>query len=45
MSEQGKDEMGNPVNRFANDGAVSALSFFRATGWPVYRVKTKLDNM
>lgn len=39
MSAQEKDREGNAINRFANDGAVSSLCFFRANGWPVYRLR------
>ncbi|KPM37738.1 hypothetical protein AK830_g8828 [Neonectria ditissima] len=42
MTFKDKDATGNFVNRFANDGKVSPLVFFQATGIPVYRLKTQL---
>lgn len=37
----GRDSDGNYLNRFANNGKVSALFFFEATGVPVYRLMTE----
>ncbi len=42
MSLTDKDADGNFLNRLANEGRVSALSFIQASGFPVYRLKTQL---
>ncbi|CVL08874.1 uncharacterized protein FPRN_14657 [Fusarium proliferatum] len=42
MTTNEEDAVGNPLNRFADDGLLSPLAFFVATGIPVYRLKTQL---
>ncbi|KAF5670263.1 DNA helicase [Fusarium circinatum] len=42
MTTNEEDAAGNPLNRFAEDGLLSPLAFFVATGIPVYRLKTQL---
>ncbi|KAK4039344.1 DNA helicase [Parachaetomium inaequale] len=37
-----KDAEGNFYNRLANDGAISPLTFFTASGLPVYRLRAQL---
>ncbi|KAL7892380.1 P-loop containing nucleoside triphosphate hydrolase protein [Trichoderma sp. SZMC 28014] len=36
------DSDGNHLNRFGGDARISALEFFRASGWPVFRLRTQL---
>ncbi|PNP57213.1 hypothetical protein THARTR1_02743 [Trichoderma harzianum] len=40
--EDEKDEDGHHRNRLGADGTLSALEFFRASGWPIYRLRTQL---
>ncbi|KAL7943377.1 AAA domain-containing protein [Trichoderma barbatum] len=42
MSFEQKDDQGYCINRFHQDGKVSALLFFKMTGWPVFRLRTQL---
>jgi hypothetical protein len=37
-----KDFDGNYLNRFGEDGKISALAFLQVSGFPVYRLKTQL---
>ncbi|KAL7914318.1 hypothetical protein GGI35DRAFT_490571 [Trichoderma velutinum] len=37
MTKDDKDDDGNHRNRLGADGTMSALEFFRASGWPIYR--------
>jgi hypothetical protein len=37
-----KDINGDYLNRLALEGKISALEFFRANGWPVFRLHTQL---
>lgn len=37
LSAGHSDGQGGYVNRFSNDGSLSALAFLRGTGWPVFR--------
>lgn len=41
MSHNERDSDGNYHNRLGNDGRVSALEFFRGSGWPIYRLRTQ----
>lgn len=41
-SENVKDSQGNFLNRLAPEGKISPLEFFKATGWPVYRLRVQL---
>ncbi|KAF7558241.1 hypothetical protein G7Z17_g158 [Cylindrodendrum hubeiense] len=36
------DILGNYLNRFAKDGKISPLEWFKGLGWPVYRLRTQL---
>lgn len=42
MTMGDKDAGGNLLNRLGNDGKTSPLSFLKATGWPIYRLRTQL---
>lgn len=42
MSFEEKDRDGNHHNRLGGDGRISALEFFKASGWPVFRLRTQL---
>ncbi|KAG8408794.1 hypothetical protein J3458_019809 [Metarhizium acridum] len=42
MSAKDKDDDGNALNRHALDAGISALGFFKGTGWPVFRLRTQL---
>lgn len=42
MTKDEKDEEGNHRNRLGADGTMSALEFFRSSGWPIYRLRTQL---
>lgn len=42
LSPNDKDDDGNHLNRFAKIGAISALLFLQAAGFPVYRLTTQL---
>jgi hypothetical protein len=42
MTIKEKDAEGNFVNRFARDGKISPLQFFKASGWPVFRLRVQL---
>lgn len=42
MTLENKDSDGSYINRLALEGKISALEFFRANGWPVYRLHTQL---
>lgn len=42
MTMGDKDAGGNLLNRLGNDGKISPLSFLKATGWPIYRLRTQL---
>ncbi|PKK42305.1 hypothetical protein CI102_12899 [Trichoderma harzianum] len=42
MTKDEKDGEGNHRNRQAQDGTMSALEFFRSSGWPIYRLRTQL---
>jgi hypothetical protein len=42
MTLDDKDGEGNYLNRFGPDAKISALEFFRASGWPIYRLRTQL---
>ncbi|KAM0254015.1 hypothetical protein ACHAQJ_006985 [Trichoderma viride] len=42
MTLNDKDADGNCLNRFGPDAKISALEFFRASGWPIYHLKTQL---
>ncbi|KAM0255907.1 hypothetical protein ACHAQJ_005308 [Trichoderma viride] len=42
MTLDNKDSDGNHLNRLGLEGKISALEFFRASGWPVYRLRTQL---
>lgn len=42
MSANDKDNKGNALNRHAADAGISALEFFKVTGWPVFRLRTQL---
>ncbi|UKZ57243.1 hypothetical protein TrVGV298_011096 [Trichoderma virens] len=42
MTVDEKDEEGHHRNRLAQDGKISALEFFRASGWPIFRLRTQL---
>ncbi|KAK4083734.1 uncharacterized protein Triagg1_1396 [Trichoderma aggressivum f. europaeum] len=37
-----RDEEGHSMNRFEQDGKISALLFFKCNGWPVFRLRTQL---
>lgn len=41
-TDEEKDNDGNPLNRFADDGKLSSLLRLKAHGWPVYRLCTQL---
>ncbi|EHK26789.1 uncharacterized protein TRIVIDRAFT_8730, partial [Trichoderma virens Gv29-8] len=41
MTVDEKDEEGHHRNRLAQDGKISALEFFRASGWPIFRLRTQ----
>ncbi|KAM0524166.1 hypothetical protein ACHAPE_001427 [Trichoderma viride] len=41
-TENIKDSEGNFLNRLAPEGKISPLEFFKATGWPVYRLRVQL---
>lgn len=40
--EDEKDSDGNHLNRFGGDARISALEFFRASGWPTFRLRVQL---
>ncbi|KAM0447811.1 hypothetical protein ACHAO4_008555 [Trichoderma viride] len=40
--EDEKDSDGNHLNRFGRDARISALEFFRASGWPTFRLRVQL---
>ncbi|KPM45180.1 hypothetical protein AK830_g1349 [Neonectria ditissima] len=43
MTMEEKDAEGlKYLNRFGQDGKISALLWFKGTGWPVYRLRTQL---
>ncbi|KAH6981194.1 AAA domain-containing protein [Ilyonectria sp. MPI-CAGE-AT-0026] len=42
MTMGDKDAGGNLLNRLGNEGKISPLSFLKATGWPIYRLRTQL---
>lgn len=42
MTMEDRDSEGNHRNRQGADGTMSALEFFRASGWPIYRLRTQL---
>ncbi|KAM0249670.1 hypothetical protein ACHAQJ_008967 [Trichoderma viride] len=42
MSLNERDQDGNYLNRLGGDGKISALEFFKASGWPVFRLRTQL---
>ncbi|KAL5087051.1 hypothetical protein Trisim1_008434 [Trichoderma cf. simile WF8] len=42
MTKEDRDSDGHHRNRQAQDGTMSALEFFRASGWPIYRLQTQL---
>lgn len=42
MTMDDKDAEGNHLNRLGKDGKISALEFLRASGWPIYRLRTQL---
>lgn len=39
MTVDDKDIEGDHINRLAQDAKLSALEFFRASGWPIYRLQ------
>jgi superfamily I DNA and/or RNA helicase len=41
MSTNETDDDGHALNRHASDAKISALEFFKATGWPVFRLSTQ----
>lgn len=42
MTKEDRDSDGHHRNLQAQDGTMSALEFFRASGWPIYRLQTQL---
>ncbi|KAK4071939.1 hypothetical protein Trihar35433_4003 [Trichoderma harzianum] len=42
MTKEDRDSDGHHRNRQAQDGTMSVLEFFRASGWPIYRLQTQL---
>ncbi|KAH8122378.1 P-loop containing nucleoside triphosphate hydrolase protein [Trichoderma asperelloides] len=40
--EDEKDSDGNHLNRLGGDARISALEFFRASGWPTFRLRVQL---
>lgn len=42
MTEDVMDSEGNFRNRLALEGKISPLEFFKATGWPIYRLRVQL---
>ncbi|KAL6794263.1 P-loop containing nucleoside triphosphate hydrolase protein [Trichoderma sp. SZMC 28012] len=42
MTVDDKDIEGDHINRLAQDAKLSALEFFRASGWPIYRLRVQL---
>lgn len=42
MTLENKDSDGSYINRLALERKISALEFFKANGWPVYRLHTQL---
>ncbi|EHK51133.1 hypothetical protein TRIATDRAFT_772, partial [Trichoderma atroviride IMI 206040] len=40
--EDEMDSDGNHLNRFGGDARISALEFFRASGWPTFRLRVQL---
>lgn len=42
MTVEEKDVQGNYLNRFAPTAQISPLGFFKAAGWPIYRLRTQL---
>ncbi|RFU75706.1 dna helicase [Trichoderma arundinaceum] len=41
MSLKNRDGEGNHIDRLGLDGQISPLSFFKANGWPIFRLRTQ----
>lgn len=39
MTLEERDEQGNYLNRFGQHGKISALEFFKGSGWPIFRLR------
>ncbi|KAI1457787.1 P-loop containing nucleoside triphosphate hydrolase protein [Annulohypoxylon moriforme] len=44
LTEQERDAKGNVLNRFASMSKISALEFFQATGFPIFRTRSQLPS-